>query len=991
MLGTAPCSLISPGQAYCYDVIPYGYMVVGYAGSLANSLGGIGGGRRRRRLLSVANESTPLPGDDDGEGSGGELVFSKCPPSMVSAEQDEALEGVMLFQPHRCKELFMSNVSFNGSSPAGENASAGGAGAVPPHYFVEQECTGWTHVAEPCRSLALDVLDRELKCRSDGAGMAPEVSRMVYRMPVSDLDRLLRGCVFWRTAGNGSVEQLNLTAVGREGGGHYLMSWQDLADVATRKGVLLELYRAKGLLRFVIGKALESALQPHSAAPEDLTKQQQQQHEDGLGLNGSTLGAGFFRKMGKIVSSILLDTGAGSRLTGRGDKDRASEGSNGDTEAGGGSQQRGGAGGFPPDLGGEDQGLASLADTAESVQRVAKSLFMPPGGSFVGDGGKISRVSHLHRERVAGGYRTEQVPGSGMPRPSSSPSPPAGASQWQNMQSGTRVPGMVDSSDVGWDDGGEEEEEEEGKAGADHVHHRRHHSASQSNVTAPGGGGSRSLLQQQQQQQQGGAGAEDVYRYSSLTASQAEIDGIPLKGTLADTWLQGPFSWPPKFKYWEWDSYNDEAKGGSCAVATVIGRAVMQSSAVMNKYYTTDYVEKMKQPPWSLAANVPSFTVTVPETTNNNNNNNGTLPDPQQQARGGGTSFVQLPSTWSRAGSSVQGGSSGNSSSTSSSPSPDSSWVASYYDFVIRDVLGNYLGITPSKVQGFLSLDDPGTGSAAVTLGSIAKGALVCDFESVIMCTEHKRNIVMALIVSYGLYWIASTVLVYILGIRGGSTILFVLVFPLAWWLAYGISPMCGIMIPTCALRDIIDAVQVVLPAKISWPNALQEVPGCAGSDWWLSYTSNTTSSSAGAAGGPTGSAGRCLKSCRGEPFYFRSWESTVAWAVCSTASDPASFCADIVDSSSFLATYFPGLREAAYNHSVHLQAGDQDMISAFTFCSWITLAQAVPWVFLAVSVLHLAAALLAVPFEVASAGVQVVVQAVAYTHCGRDDDDDDD
>lgn len=58
-LATAPCALIGPGTAQCYNVRGYGFLVVGRGIARSSVFGGGGGNRRRRILGEEGNSSVP--------------------------------------------------------------------------------------------------------------------------------------------------------------------------------------------------------------------------------------------------------------------------------------------------------------------------------------------------------------------------------------------------------------------------------------------------------------------------------------------------------------------------------------------------------------------------------------------------------------------------------------------------------------------------------------------------------------------------------------------------------------------------------------------------------------------------------------------------------------------------------------------------------------------------------------------------------------------
>jgi hypothetical protein len=102
------------------------------------------------------------------------------------------------------------------------------------------------------------------------------------------------------------------------------------------------------------------------------------------------------------------------------------------------------------------------------------------------------------------------------------------------------------------------------------------------------------------------------------------------------------------------------------------------------------------------------------------------------------------------------------------------------------------------------------------------------------------------------------------------------------------------------AHQDIINVTEVVIPAVVVWPQTLQTAPNCLGQ---LSSTDGTLLRVPSTMTPDEKQA--CIRSCRAGPFYFRSWESSLAWAACGVA--PAS-CAGIV------VPYFPDFQAAAAN-----------------------------------------------------------------------------
>ena len=48
-----------------------------------------------------------------------------------------------------------------------------------------------------------------------------------------------------------------------------------------------------------------------------------------------------------------------------------------------------------------------------------------------------------------------------------------------------------------------------------------------------------------------------------------------------------------------------------------------------------------------------------------------------------------------------------------------------------------------------------------------------------------------------------------------------------AMWYAYGYAPSCVPMVPTCLIEDLMVYTQLLLPAYVTVPAALQRVPAC--------------------------------------------------------------------------------------------------------------------------------------------------------------------
>ena len=483
--------------------------------------------------------------------------------------------------------------------------------------------------------------------------------------------------------------------------------------------------------------------------------------------------------------------------------------------------------------------------------------------------------------------------------------------------------------------------------------HRKYRAAPDHDLQAPIG---RRLLQTK-------ALPSVVDSYSAAVAAGA--DGAVVGGILADTWLQGPWGWPPRFDYWNQNKAGTPVCSAGSALLDLVGTVIevrmipteklthveivvtpisqksphestsqltrvnlSSTPQVLAEYYTGAYAEKYR-------FNLPNTTVAA------------SMPR------------VTLPPA-------------GNLTYTSAAPAP-LDWVVLVMEW-LGDTVLLPLGITPGSVEGFFtSIPEQDTVSAK----GILKDLVRCDFEAVILCTRRRGSIFISLVLSYVLYLGIDIAVLKPMGLGGLSTFVFVSVPSIAMYNAYGYSPGCFPAIPACLLTDIIASVYQFLPMHVTFPNALQRYPGCVtgnASNFTLPKNwSNATDGPMPAPGTPD-----CFRGCHEAPLSFTGWERSLAWVLCGV--DPLR-CADILRP-------FPGAWEQAIEVSQILLGGDEDLVSACTFCFYATLCKSVPYLLLLIAILYGIVALVQLPFVMISAMVSFLVQIVAYTHTGGGGDE---
>ena len=128
------------------------------------------------------------------------------------------------------------------------------------------------------------------------------------------------------------------------------------------------------------------------------------------------------------------------------------------------------------------------------------------------------------------------------------------------------------------------------------------------------------------------------------------------------------------------------------------------------------------------------------------------------------------------------------------------------------------------------------------------------------------------------------------------------------------------------------------------------------------------------------------MKSCRGEPFHFKSWEDSAAWLLCTIDADACTLSSVLADNS-----LAPNYRLSAGSYSAVIKASSTgapsavDMWHAHQYCFVVTIGQSLPAFFAALALFYVALALLRVPFVLLSSGAQLLAQVVAYTHAHAD------
>lgn len=443
-----------------------------------------------------------------------------------------------------------------------------------------------------------------------------------------------------------------------------------------------------------------------------------------------------------------------------------------------------------------------------------------------------------------------------------------------------------------------------------------------------------------------------INAYTSLVASTKGFSNVAVASMsnmrkssenpiVTDTWLEGPFGWPPRYDYYTQDGWKVDMD--KCVAAELGLRASLDVFRVVKAYYEVDFASKVREPPWSFASNAPTLFSAAPAPT----------PSPSTSGRSNTTIWMVINGQVPLSG------------------------AGSVLVDAVLDAVRSVVPSGPEAAAGFFTLRrGNGVDPDALTIGNLVHDTLVCDFDSVMFCgrvspasgggtTRTRRNILVCFFVSVAL-WLVVAFVLSLLPIGGNTLMILVIVSMLTLvpgttiQLAYGIAPTCLPMVPTCIVQDIIYVAKQTLPMRIEWPRALQREPGCMQDvEWYARLSASSTSSG-------------CQIGCDQDPFGFAGWEESLAWIGCLV--DPQG-CAAMQLSLA------PRLGQASARFQSIATGTDLDMWHAHQFCFVATLGQSMPWFVLAGIVVVIAGYLLTVPFALLSGIVQVFVQLVSYTN----------
>ena len=196
-------------------------------------------------------------------------------------------------------------------------------------------------------------------------------------------------------------------------------------------------------------------------------------------------------------------------------------------------------------------------------------------------------------------------------------------------------------------------------------------------------------------------------------------------------------------------------------------------------------------------------------------------------------------------------------------------WLSTQAARLSRQLLA-VIGVTPEVLYNLVN-----------SVVREVRQAVMCDFEAVQTCSRwHMR-------LPHGMVIVAVCMgIVILLCMYGGLPMVAFgissLYIPCVLYVCYGYSPLCAPMIPSCLMRDVIQALQQYVPDFIILPDSLLR-PGCRMDDHFIFLTDS------------------CLVQCHESPFEFDHWFSVVAWYVAEMGGDAASWSVTAVKHIPFI------------------------------------------------------------------------------------------
>ena len=232
---------------------------------------------------------------------------------------------------------------------------------------------------------------------------------------------------------------------------------------------------------------------------------------------------------------------------------------------------------------------------------------------------------------------------------------------------------------------------------------------------------------------------------------------------------------------------------------------------------------------------------------------------------------------------------------------------------------------------------------------STLKGFIQCNFTRVQTC-ENRHSIFWSA-VQTGLVVLiigAAARLVEVPYVEAVLTVSFVVLY---LFIAYGYSPTCVPLIPTCLLSDVFSLANRLLPSSIEWPDPMTTSPNCM--------------------------SAACLRSCIDDPVVgYSSFYAHIAWIMCE------------MDHSWAVNTALTTLTQGdPVRMAVLMKCTDatDEMRAAQRICFVATIVNSLPILLLGLAALWIVPSVLSIVAAAAQSAVTLVFTFVLYVHSHED------
>jgi hypothetical protein len=272
---------------------------------------------------------------------------------------------------------------------------------------------------------------------------------------------------------------------------------------------------------------------------------------------------------------------------------------------------------------------------------------------------------------------------------------------------------------------------------------------------------------------------------------------------------------------------------------------------------------------------------------------------------------------------------------------PYEGWIADTYHFV-----WSFFGINIAYVRSFFS-----NVKGQTNVFTVSTSMLQCDFSAVTYCTNHKKDLVMSIVLMVILYMIVAF-LARMVGLPILATLMVFVSVPVILWYCYGMALTCGPMLPTCLMDDIIHAIDSFFPKEVTVPSELSVAEDCLRKP----------------------EIQKCFKSCGDYPLLFGGWRDTLAFGVCYLDVPTCRRLAELIGSRD-------GLSTALLSRADAIAVASDSLLGAMRFCFLVTFVNLIPVIVLVALALTSSVYLLYLPCMLLPRFLTLALQSLAYTH----------